>query len=120
MRLLVDENIPRQTVLALRDLGHDVRDVRGTDQEGVDDRVLWNIAQDEGRLIVTADMDFGARRAEPNHGILIVRLRQPNRLRIHHRVMQVLAHIPPREWPGLLVTARDVAISQWRQPRPGG
>jgi predicted nuclease of predicted toxin-antitoxin system len=30
MKILVDENIPRMTVDRLRELGHEVRDVRGT------------------------------------------------------------------------------------------
>jgi hypothetical protein len=30
MRILVDENIPRLTVDRLRELGHDVQDIRGT------------------------------------------------------------------------------------------
>ena len=42
MKILVDENIPRITVSALRELGHDVRDVRGTRTEGMGDSDLWN------------------------------------------------------------------------------
>jgi len=34
MRILVDENIPRITVSALRELGHDVKDLRGTAAQG--------------------------------------------------------------------------------------
>ena len=53
MKILVDENIPRMTAEALIDLGHDVRDVRGTAEEGATDQELWGIAQREGRLFVT-------------------------------------------------------------------
>jgi hypothetical protein len=37
MRVLADENIPKLTVQALKELGHDVLDIRGTDKQGTDD-----------------------------------------------------------------------------------
>ena len=55
MKILVDENIPRITVEALRQLGHDVKDLRGTSEEGSDDTYLWQIALNESRLLVTTD-----------------------------------------------------------------
>ncbi|MBL8232133.1 MAG: DUF5615 family PIN-like protein [Bryobacterales bacterium] len=44
MRILVDENIPRMTVDHLRELGHDVKDLRGTDDEGLADAGVWEVA----------------------------------------------------------------------------
>ena len=58
MRILVDENIPRMTVQALIDLGHEVRDVRGTPDQAVPDEELWRIAQREQRLLITTDKGF--------------------------------------------------------------
>jgi len=116
MRLLVDENIPRQTVRALREFGHDVRDVRGTGLEGADDRVLWQLAQREERLLITTDRDFAARRTEPHFGILIVRLRQPKRARIHQRLMHGILGFSPEAWRRLLVILRDRAVSMWEAP----
>ncbi|MBI3117287.1 MAG: DUF5615 family PIN-like protein, partial [Candidatus Hydrogenedentes bacterium] len=40
MKILVDENVPRRSVRALRALGHDVKDIRGTEDEGLDDPEL--------------------------------------------------------------------------------
>jgi len=37
MKILVDENVPRMTVEALRALGHDVKDIRGTPQQALAD-----------------------------------------------------------------------------------
>ena len=37
MDILVDENIPLMTVAALRDAGHNVKDVRGSVQQGLSD-----------------------------------------------------------------------------------
>ena len=45
---------------------------------------------------------------------LIVRLRQPNRHKIHQRVMQAMKRFAEREWPGLLVVMRDTVQSVWR------
>ncbi|MBC2745807.1 MAG: DUF5615 family PIN-like protein [ANME-2 cluster archaeon] len=50
MKIFVDENIPLMTVRVLREMGHDVRDIRGTAQMGMTDDALWEIAQQEGRL----------------------------------------------------------------------
>ncbi|NOZ21543.1 MAG: hypothetical protein GXP25_10695 [Planctomycetes bacterium] len=116
MKILVDENIPRMTVKALRELGHDVLDVRGTEHEGSSDHTLWDIAQEEKRLIITTDKGFSDRRQKPHFGILVVRLRQPNRHRIHERVLQALAMSQPGEWRDLLVVMRDRARSAWRRP----
>jgi len=118
VKILVDENIPAMTVRALREAGHDVRDLRGTEREGVDDEELWKDAQEEGRLLITTDKGFANRRFDAHHGILVVRLRQPNRLRIHERVLQALSQVGPEEWPDLLVVMRDSARSIWRRDAP--
>lgn len=114
MKILVDENIPRMTVSALREPGHDVRDVRGTRTEGMGDSDLWNVAVREQRLLITTDKGFTEHRHEPHHGILIVRLRQPNRHKIHNRVMQAYRAIGESGWAGLLIVMRDRAMSTSR------
>ena len=111
MKILVDENIPRMTVEGLRALGHDVRDVRGTSQSGIPDADLWRMAQFEGRLLVTTDKGFTAYRSSPHHGILIVRLRQPNRHKINNAVMQMMKRFQASAWPNLLVVVRDTTMS---------
>ena len=42
--MMLDENIPPMTVDELRDMGHNVQDVRGTPEERIADGVLWNLA----------------------------------------------------------------------------
>ena len=58
MQILVDENIPRRTVVRLRELGHDVLDIRGTLREGMKDELLWELAQKEERLLISTDRRF--------------------------------------------------------------
>src|ERR1035441_7510704 len=108
MDILVDENIPLMTVAGLRVLGHDVKDIRGTGQQGLPDADLWSlvlaekrmlITTDKGfteqqglpdadlwslvlaekRMLITTDKGFTERRRDRHSGILVVRLRQPNR-----------------------------------------
>jgi len=114
MKILVDENIPLITVEQLRNLGHDVLDIRGTLEEGMRDEFLWPKAQAEGRLLITTDKGFSQNRNEPHHGMIIVRLRQPNLIKIHRRVMHAFNQFDESEWRGLLVVMRDVVQSVWR------
>ena len=111
MKILVDENIPNVTVHELRNMGHDVLDIRGTPQQGMFDDELWPLAQSEQRLLVTTDKGFAEHRDEAHWGILIVRLRQPNEQRIHARVMAAMRQIASSEWPGLLLVMRDFVQS---------
>ena len=114
MKIFVDENIPLMTVRALCEMGYDVRDIRGTSDEGMTDDALWELVQREGRLLITTDKGFTWHREELHHGILIVRLKQPNRHKIHQRVMQAMTQFAADEWRGLLVVMRDVMQSVWR------
>ena len=102
------------TVRALRMMGHDVHDIRGTTDEGMQDDALWEMAQQEERLLITTDRGFTHYRAVPHYGVLIIRLQRPNRHKIHQRIMQALRQFPDTDWPGLLVVMRDVAQSTWR------
>ena len=117
MRVLVDENIPRITVDSLRTLGHDVKDIRGTSEQGMADADLWVLALAESRALITTDKGFTEYRSVPHHGILIVRLRQPNRQKIHHAVMHVIGRFPDPEWEDLLVVVRDTTMSTSRASR---
>ena len=117
MKILVDENIPLICVEHLRKMGHDVADVRRTSEEGLSDEKLWDKAQQEGRLLITTDKGFARRRYARHHGILIVRLGQPNRRRITQRALEAIGLFSPAEWPGLLVTMRDTVMSTWREDR---
>lgn len=114
MKILVDENIPSMTVAALRTLGYDVLDIRGTPDEGISDPELWPKCQGESRLLITTDKGFSKHRNEPHHGILIVRLKQPNRIKIHQRVMQAINQFEENEWKDLLVVMRDAVQAVWK------
>ena len=48
MKIFVDENIPSRTVEELRRLGHDVLDIRGTSDQGIDDDKLGHGGSTKG------------------------------------------------------------------------
>lgn len=58
MRLLANENFPRDAVDALRENGYDVAWIR-EDARGSRDEQVLALAQEEKRILVTFDKDFG-------------------------------------------------------------
>jgi predicted nuclease of predicted toxin-antitoxin system len=114
MNILVDENIPKITIHELRSLGHDVLDIRGTERQGMFDDELWKLARTEERILVTTDKGFSEHRDSVHHGILIIRLRQPNEQRIHARIMAAFRQFKEADWPGLLLVMRDTVQSVHR------
>jgi len=117
MDILVDENIPLATVEQLRRIGHNVLDIRGTPDEGMSDKLLFQKACREKRLLLTTDRGFAHYRSKEHCGILIVSLRRPNRLKINERVIEAMRLFAAEKWSGLLVVMRDKTMSTWRQRR---
>ncbi len=114
MKILVDENIPLLCVSDLQAAGHDVADIRGTEEEGMSDEAVWNQAQRDGRLLVTTDKGFARQRDREHQGILIVLLHRPNRHKITRRIIEAMDLFSADEWRGLLVVMRDTVMSTWR------
>ena len=116
MQILVDENIPRRTVVRLRELGHDVLDIRGTLREGMKDELLWELAQKEERLLISTDRRFLRYWNVTHSGALVVLLSQSKLQTIHAKIMQTLDQFTPEEWRELLVVVRDT-FQSIRRPR---
>ena len=86
MRLLADENFPKPIVDALRSEGHDVLWAR-TDLPGWKDVLLLDLAETEGRILVTLDKDFwqiAVQRATPleQSGVVLFRIHPATAKRI--------------------------------------
>lgn len=78
-RVVVDENIPRQLVVALRDAGLDVIDASAFALGGTDEALLA-LAHRERAILVTGDLDFPRlifAEGQPPPLALIVERRQP-------------------------------------------
>ena len=57
-RFLADENVPRASILLLRQYGLDIRSI-GEDAPGTPDARVLEEARKEGRVLLTFDRDFG-------------------------------------------------------------
>jgi predicted nuclease of predicted toxin-antitoxin system len=98
------------TVEVLRSAGHDVTDVRGSSLQGSADSDIWALAVSDARLLITTDKGFSQYRSEAHHGILVVRLRQPNRHKIHEAVISAVGRFGGK-WSNLFVVVRDRTVS---------
>lgn len=76
VRVLTDENVHPEVVSFLRAEGSDVRDVKEEGWTGMNDEGIVSRAEDEQRVIVTHDRDFGQMliaQARLNIGIIYLR-----------------------------------------------
>ena len=76
MRIVADENVEKEIVDRLRADGHDVAFI-AEDAPGIDDGAVLDRSVDAGRILLTADKDFGElvfRQRMAHSGILLVRL----------------------------------------------
>jgi predicted nuclease of predicted toxin-antitoxin system len=97
----------------LRDLGHDVHTPHDERLVGHADGEIWEATQRESRFLVTQDLDFSdLRRFVPgsHHGILLVRLRSPNRRALIERVGELFRKENAGEWLGCFVVATERKI----------
>ncbi len=77
MRIKLDENMPRDAAVRLREEGHDVMSVVDEGLGGEKDPPVLKAASDEGRILLTFDLDFANIREFPlgtHAGIVVFRL----------------------------------------------
>ena len=95
MRILADENIARSTLLLLRQLGHDVLDVKEQRWFGYADEKLLRIAVRQSRIVLTIDQDFGNILRFPplsHQGVLLIQLHNPHPHNVNHVLSDFLKH----------------------------
>lgn len=75
MKFVADEGVDRSLVSLLREASHDVLYFAETDRS-TDDEVILAIANDESRILITRDKDFGEliyRLKKVHSGIILIR-----------------------------------------------
>jgi predicted nuclease of predicted toxin-antitoxin system len=110
MKIKLDENLPLRLATLLNKLGHDVHTVHDEMLLGSADTEIWEATQKESRFLITQDLDFSdLRKFAPgsHHGILLVRLRSPNRRDLIQRVRDLFTKENVGEWGGCFVVATE-------------
>ncbi len=113
MKIKLDENLPFQLASYLEEPGHDTHTVHDERLIGHEDHEIWEAAQEESRFLITQDMDFSdSRKFVPgsHHGLLLVRLRSPNRRNLIGRIVELFQKESVGEWSGCFVTATERKI----------
>jgi predicted nuclease of predicted toxin-antitoxin system len=91
-KLLADENVPLKAVEALRRKGVDVVSVIEL-SPGLKDREVLNLANREGRIIVTFDKDFGelvVRERARVKGLILLRFAPRSPQQVAEKIWRVL------------------------------
>ena len=123
MRLLADENFPLPTVEALRQAGHDVMWVR-TGAPGTGDAALLDLAEADGRVLLTLDKDFwqiAIQRRKPleRSGVILFRIHPAIPANVTPRVLRTME--TDQDWGGhaSVVTVDRVLMVRAGRPGPG-
>lgn len=100
MRFKLDENLPAEAAVLLREAGHDATTVLEQAMGGEPDASVADVCRREARTLVTLDTDFADIRAYPPEaysGLLVLRLRQqdkPHVLGVLRRLLPLLNREP--------------------------
>lgn len=105
LRFKVDENLPTEVAMLLRDAGYDAVTVVDQKMGGRDDLVIAEICQDEQRIIVSLDLDFSDIRSYSPidfAGIIVFRMVKQNKSRIVASAKRVIPLLGSEEIAGKL------------------
>ncbi|MDA0839530.1 MAG: DUF5615 family PIN-like protein [Planctomycetota bacterium] len=113
MKFFLDENFPKPAHTLLSERGHEVFDIRGTPEEGMDDTEIFERALDNGAAFLTTDGDFfhTVPHQYPRHkGVVVITLRQPNRESILQKLEWFLDHFSAEELDGRVFRLKDRTV----------
>ena len=118
MRFKVDENLPDALAALLRDRGHDACTAREQTLNGRPDRDLAARCRDEGRAIVTLDLDFSDITAFPPEeysGIIVLRVRSQSKAEVVSVFRAVLPLFDTEPLDGYLWIVEESRVRMWRR-----
>ncbi|MDZ7760789.1 MAG: DUF5615 family PIN-like protein [Desulfovermiculus sp.] len=114
MKIKLDENIPAKLIGDLSELGYDALSVYQQGLKGTSDSLLWEKVQTEQRFFITQDLDFSDSikfRPGAHAGILLIRLREPGRLKLRQKIQDLFANKSPEDnWYGAFIVLSDHKI----------
>lgn len=111
-KILADENIPKSVVSWLRSVGHDVVRTSEVGLKGAPDRNVIRWSDEEGRIILTLDMDFASlyHQMEGLFGVVIVRVHPATPVRIKKFLERFFAKVDLREHTKSLIIASEKRV----------
>ena len=101
MKFKIDENLPIEYAVTLRDVGYDADTVEDERISGADDATVFAHSQAESRTLITLDLDFSNLQMYPcqsHSGIIILRTRAQDKgtlLTILRRLIPVFRERSP-------------------------
>jgi len=110
MKFFLDENFPKTAEKLLSSRDFEVLDIRGTKQIGLPDSEIFKMAQESEAIFLTTDMDFFHTipfQFPHHHGVIIIALNQPNRIKILEKLDWCLTNIDLMEISDKVVLLRD-------------
>jgi len=113
MKFKVDENLPIEVAGLLAEAGHDALTVQDQTLGGRPDPDIAAVCRQEGRVVVTLDLDFADIRAYPPAdyvGIIVLRLSRLDKRRILIAVERLLAVLENETLAGKLWIANETTV----------
>ena len=119
MKLLLDQDVYAATARFLGDLGHDVVQAAQLGLAQASDEELLRVAQEQGRILVTRDRDFGSLVFVRELGSGVIYLRGvPSTLRaVHGQLERVLETYPEEALSAAFVVVEPDGHRLRRLPR---
>jgi predicted nuclease of predicted toxin-antitoxin system len=113
MKFKVDENLPLEVAALLAEAGHDALTVQDQTLGGRPDPDIAAVCRQEGRAVVTLDLDFADIRAYPPAdygGIIVLRLARLDKRRILSAVQRLLGVFENETLIGKLWIANETTV----------
>ncbi|MCL4473910.1 MAG: DUF5615 family PIN-like protein [Actinobacteria bacterium] len=113
MRFKIDENLPEDVALVLRNAGHDAITVLAQKLGGAEDQKIANICKDENRILVTLDAGFADIRTYPPSdypGIIVLRLRHLDKISVVNVAKHLLIQLPTEQLSNRLWIVEETRV----------
>lgn len=119
LSIKLDEDLPAEIAVLLRDAGHDAVTVVDQGMAGTPDAELWQLIQKENRCLLTADKGFANARDYPpgtHAGIVLLRLSRESRRGYIRLIEALLAEMDLARVAGAITVVSPDAIRIHRGP----
>ena len=120
MRVKLDENLGQRALGAFRTAGHDVSSIPLQALDGAPDEQVFAVCRDEGRVLVTCDLDFANPLVyDPRSGAGVAVLRlpsSPGASDVQALVKVLLTALENHDITGGLWVVRHDRVRVWEPP----